>query len=721
MNGAQTETRRKPRAFVGTGVEDGTPSVAEVVIMCGSICFSLLRVELADSRTMTRSADRGSTHAAVDASQRMGALGPFVHGSEAMHQSARASVSEAERTYCDCMSTSGHAQPDRNHLDKIPLPTVPGLVTWHRHLREMVEASPYNPSHYGPAHGIAQRFVQDHTNPKNELKVPGLEGIYAIDRGTNYKIVDQVKDLFALTPGELDMRLPLWEPRHSAERLLEGLRTALGWSHAATPSVYELAESLQESCASSGDAGRWRARIFDIEYGHHFTFAATRALEFLRWYGSDTGIEGDPQSGRALEYLNQATYGFTDSETAKIGTWLNDTTVPDTFQPDLPGTDRQGRWDTARLERAELIMRMGTTYAAARGEWTGGYGLVHQALLRHHDNATGRHIFLNPLIARGTGATPQPLADDFSGVESIVLLGVPAVAYPRIGFLVGEALGWPSVHGADLAQRLTGRRFHFQTERRPETFAHVFEEFRSRPKPYSILSLHLDHLMTEEDGHLRLLPSAVRLLRDRKMLPVLLAPRFGNESLLLWEERQIAQSRSGRSSMRVNTAAHCARLQHLVAEELRGQPGVVHAELQPSLPWAGPAVHRVITDDDWDAHPTAPEWFLHPLVGDIMVRASYEIARYLLQASMREPSSPTGFAAGSTVARYERSLRACTRGAFWTDDSHIEAFDESYIAPLPRGNGRPQPRPARTVNLTHAHRQKPGVRPTGPRRPPRVR
>jgi hypothetical protein len=608
--------------------------------------------------------------------------------------------------YGEVMSSTGIPSSGRRRPDGIPLPTVPGLVAWHQRLRRMVADSPYSASQYGPAHGIAQRFVQDHTNPTNEYKVPGLEGIYAIDRGTDYKIIDQVKDLFDLSPGELDSRLPLWEPRQSAERLLDGLRTVLGWSHATAPSVFELAETLHTSCLNSGDVGRWRVRIFDIEYGRHFPFLSTRAVEFLRWYGSGVGVEDDPDRNRAYAYIHEATNGFTNSETVKVEWWLNDDIVPGTFQPDLPEQDRRDRWDSVRYERAELILRMGSTYAAARGEWTGGYGLIHQSLLRHHDNATGRHMYLTPVTGMTPAATPQRLADDFAGVESVLLLGVGGVAYRRLEFLIGDALGWTSMSGGDLAQRLTGRRFHFQAMRRPEIFAQVFTEFGDRPRPTSVLSVHLDHLVSEIDGRQRLLPAAIRLLHNPKVLPVLITPRDGSASLDLWEERQEAQSRSGQSSMLVNQALHSQRLYRLVTDELDKTPGAVTAVLQPSLPWAGPAVHRLAPDYDLDVVPsTAPEWFLHPLLGDIMVRASYEIARYLRLGSMKDPGQPTTFSAGSTVSQFEPSLRACTQGRFWTDERLVEAFDESLVTPPHRHGDRTRPRTARTVALTHTGRR----------------
>jgi hypothetical protein len=602
--------------------------------------------------------------------------------------------------YDDGMSPTPKSPHGRRRPDGIQLPPVPGLVAWHRRLQRMVAASPYTAEQYGPAHGISQRFVQDHTNPKNETKVPGLGGIYAIDRGTDYKVVDQVKDLFDLSPGDLDLRLPLWEPRHSTERLLDGLRAVLGWSHATAPSVFELAEALQRSCLETDDIGRWRVRTFDIVNGRHFAFLASRAVEFLRWYGSGAGVEDDPDEDRAYDYLDEATHGFTASETAPVDSWLNDETVPGTFQSDLPEQDRRHSWDTFRYERAELIMRMGATYSASQGEWTGGYGIVHQSLLRHRESVTGRHLYVTPVTDTAVTATPQRLADDFDGVESVLLLGVAGVAYRRLAFLVGEALGWPSLSGADLAQRLTGRRFHFQSMRRPEVFAQVFAEFGTRPRPTSVLSVHLDHLVSGVDGHLRLLPAAVQLLHTPKVLPVLVAPRTGSASLELWEERQQDQSRSGHTSMLVNQAGHSERLYRPVIEELRRTPRALSAVLQPSLPWAGPAVHRTAPDYDEDkVRTTAPEWFVHPLLGDMLVRAAYEIARYLRLGSMKEPVAPTGFAAGSTVARYETTLKACTRGDFWTDEQHL-AFDETLLTPLPRGN-RPAPRTARTVALTH--------------------
>jgi hypothetical protein len=558
--------------------------------------------------------------------------------------------------------------------------TIPqaGVDVWHERLRDLIKRSGRPAKDFGPDHGILDSALQKHANP-NYTGAPSLSTVYAVAKGVPaYPAAQQLRDLFGLEPHELEIRLPAWEPRVSTQRLLDTLRDALGRAHETAPSVYEIAETVHGSCLDSapggGDIGRWRTRVFDVPAGYHFRYLQAQAVEFERGYPSGITVETEPDPGvRAEEYIGQQTRGVAALLEPVVKTLSQaDRPHPTFLASEMDPATRLARWRTNRLERAELIMRMGTTYGASPGEWV---GRAIAPLLPLGVEPTGRHIWLTPTATSTTATSDSPLPIALDGVCTLVFVGAPSVAYRRIGYAVARALGWGRVSSNEVANRVTGRRVAVSTPGKGNAFAAAFEEFARDPMPQGVLAVHMDNLFRRDEslrGSLTIHPEALRMLTAPGVLPILLLPRPESRTMALWEERQGAILVDRPVSL-PNQEEHIDRLTAHLLQLFAGLPRALTATVLPSFPWSGPTV---------EAGPgeLSPHWYIHPLIGDFVVRASYEIARFLRNGTTRDPGRPTGFASGSMAADHEPALRACTGGDHWADDDHLD-FDPRYLGP----------------------------------------
>lgn len=591
-----------------------------------------------------------------------------------------------------------------------PIPLTvpqPGIDAWHDRLRVLI-AGGYTAKSFGPAHGIKADVIQKHAGP-NHTGAPSLGLVYALSRAVNpvtgekiYPVAQQLLDLFRLEPLELEIAPSAWAPRLSPQRLLDGLKLALGWAYDEAPSAYEIAETVQRSCHDSGDIDRWRTHIFDIRSGYHFPYLSAQAIEFRRWprTGPDSaGVEAETDLGtRAHEFIDRHTRNVAANFEPVLSTLAKP--MPKGFlataQVDEHELDR--RWRAFRLHRSELILRMGSTFGASPGEWVSGR-LLQPLLGADGPELSTRQLWVTP-VAHSSAPSDAPMDLATTGVTTVVFVGLPGIANRRIAFAVARALGWGHVSSTTLANRITGRRVSVATRKKADTFSAVFEEVARNPMPSSVVAIHMDNMFRRGDTPrhpVSLLHSARRMLTAPGVLPVLLVPRLGSQSLDRWEARQVAITLSDEVPLH-NQAAHCERLADDLRPVFGAVPGALVAEVQPSFPWVSPW-------NPLDPTQSPHAFYVHPLVGDLTLRVAYEIAHRLREGTTRAEvaakSRPrqdrlermVGFAAGSVVARYERDLMRCSVGAPWTDDAHLDD-DGRYLAP-PAG----EPRRGTTVSF----------------------
>jgi len=291
----------------------------------------------------------------------------------------------------------------------------------------------------------------------------------------------------------------------------------------------------------------------------------------------------------------------------------------------------------------------------------------------------GRHIYLSaPTVGHADEVFPLDNAA-FPRVQTILLLGSAAMNTRRLGVLMAQGLGWQATSGLTLASAVAGRSVTglYNKPDRAELLGIALADFALRPMPHGVLTCNIDQMFSKPDPREppHLLPQARGLLHQPSILPVLLTPRPKSPTLELWEKRQDGFSAYGYARNSANLAEQSERDYQALADTLRQVPGAVRAELQPTYPWAGPAI-RFTPDAE-------TPWYRHPLVGDITVRVAYELARYLRTGSPADPGQLLGFVPGSTLARYEPTLRACTRGPAWDDDKHLR-WQPTYAYPAPR-------------------------------------
>jgi transcriptional regulator with XRE-family HTH domain len=533
---------------------------------------------------------------------------------------------------------------------------------------------------------------------------PSVEALLRFHTYTDFRIGEQVRLLFGIDEREFDVRLPLWEPRFTVEYMIENLRTMLLKSGTTAPSVFDLGEALIASCRETGDIGRWRVRQFDVPGGWHFRHIAFEAVEFMRWYGPDVGVDDDPNYGRAQELLGveDPMVALRDWERFLSPKALALPDPPVTFEAGTKEPDRSAHWEQFRFERAELNQRLEQIKLASRTGWVGGYGYLHTPLLRHSAAATGRHIALQPLVRSVDPHHAQtvPAADD-QDVRTIALLGTAAVSVSTLGNWLADALGWTWVSVEELNHRHSGQRLLLSDRDQRDLMPTVYATFADRPFPRTVLTAPLTWLQSiganGEGGSASRMPEAESLLAGPHVLPILVRPT--PDTIALWEERQTLASAEGYRPSPLNRAGRVTAMYDAWEEYLATVPGAIVAELSATLPWAGEAVMRPGAFED--AGPDSqPAFYHHPLIGDMLLRITYELGAALrssdginalrarggarpggrAQAALRGlraarprlgAARPVGFAPTSLVSEHETQLRAVVGHGQWVDDHHL--------------------------------------------------
>ncbi|WP_133058874.1 hypothetical protein [Nocardioides sp. PD653] len=549
--------------------------------------------------------------------------------------------------------------------------------------------------------GIATNTYNDWLK---KATAPSHELMLQFHLRTNFKLGEQTRLLFGVDDHELDIRVPLWEPRLSAEHLLESLRNALRKSHTTTPSVFDIGEALLASCRQTGDLGRWRARQFDVPGGWHFPHVAFEAVEFMRWYGPDAGVDHDPDRDTAARFLGIENGDIPDQASRFLTPApLAEASPPATFEPGVHAASRARHWEQFRYERAELNKRLERIRGASRTGWVGGYGTLHIPLLRHSTDSTGRHIAIQQPVRPMDPEHAQtvPVVDQ-QGVRTILLLGTSAVSIGPLGTWLADALGWTSLWVEELNHRHSGQRILLLEMDRRDLIPAIYRNLARDPLPRTVLTIPLPWLhrdAREQPAAATRLPEAELLLQSERVLPILIKPT--PETLALWEERQSLASAGGHRPSPHNRMNRVAELYRVCEDYLSTVPGAVVADVTATLPWAGDAVMAADQDDQ------IPSFYQHPLIGDMLLRVTYELGFALrspkgivhlrgqrpggsrlekaTQQLRKLPGVPSGlssvgFAPSSLVAQFEATLRAVTRPGQWADDDHL-VWDSAYERP----------------------------------------
>lgn len=519
-------------------------------------------------------------------------------------------------------------------------------------------------------------------------RLPSLKVLHewALMTGNAYPVVEQVQDLLGLTDAEAFHPQEVWKPRYSHEHLVRQLTDLLNESIAETPSTADMAETLFASCVHTGDPGRWRVRLADIPMGWHFPYVGYHSIEFTRWYGPLTTPADDPNPNRVNELLAQAdAEGVHWRET--LTSRILASTPPDSFlqygfpgepvhlstePPDLDPAQRQQLWQRFTKERHELAYRIGHLLRACRGDWHGTSGRHHLPLvggdpvLKQTTAPNPRHIRIEP--TRNTAPRSSRDAQKLgSGASTLLIIGPAGIAAPRIADMVADSLGWSYMSNREMFYRMTGWRPSYGTTTAAVN-NRMLRTLADYPPPQTVVYCNLNYFFDTSTPTLRFLDEALDVLRNPANETVLIAPS-ASPSLALWDQRQ---TRALYYSTGAHNAAHQTEMTHRYVEAVRGQAPSHHiAQILPLFPWTGPAVIR--------EGAFAPEWFRHPTVGDIIVRATFEIT-LKLQTSAKKGTSPVVHQ-GSTLARHLPRLIACTGGARWSAADDVTTFDERFRRP----------------------------------------
>lgn len=516
---------------------------------------------------------------------------------------------------------------------------------------------------------------------KIKSRKPSTEIMWALHQSGWYPIAEQIIDLYGLSPADLAPAVPLWQPQPSLTQVTEAVERALGRSIATKPSLGDLVDTVFASCDEGQHFGRWRARMFDVPQGWHFARTGKRGVEFMRWYGPNIGVDPDPHI--RTEYLEVGEMGLEQWWMKEVGKTFKAPAVPKQFFPSTrsgPGAPSpEEQWTQCRTERMELVKRMGSVnHAAAMGTWHGAYGTSHAPLLRHANaNPTGRHIFLQDVT------TPQPTGERkyiHGPFHTILILGPLSMQPSVIGDLVAEALGWLGVGYKQLAHRLGGGRIGLNDQYPKAEHERALRYLATSLPPQPVVVHSNIHFFTDQvNKSLGPAPETMEVLRASGILPVLLHhDPHDNLTSMHWESFQTAASADGEASL-WNKEKVSIATQEAFLTAFEDLDVAVTAKLHPTLPWYGPATYPPRRGPVGERR--ISPWFHHPLIGDIHVRAAYELTSALrgLADSAESQSLRPEFASTSPLHHHARLLKAITKSTEPYLTYHDLEYDEKFL------------------------------------------
>ncbi|MFC5931883.1 hypothetical protein D6T64_03285 [Cryobacterium melibiosiphilum] len=546
--------------------------------------------------------------------------------------------------------------------------TVDGRERWFRRFAELVEQSAEFGSirSWSVVAGLAQNTVSGYQTPDRKIPVRML---IAVNDSLDYSVDDQLADL----TGRPVQSFGAGGNVQAADARGAGRRG---------PSVGDLTRAVLESCAREtrvglqgpSPYGRWRSRLFDIPLGWALPHVGYHAVEFMRWYGPARGKAEDRYPSK--QWWAEAAepgYAINSLKPLVASYWFRDG-KPDNFA----GTDED--WIEHRLERLELVARLGPLYAPARVSPYGSFGNF-TSLLRHLDKATHRHIFTQqPYASTPDLALSAACADP--AVRTIIVAGHASVRPIPIAIRLGEALGWEVVDFRTMEAVLTGQRPNVSAHATASATAAPGVRFWNQVKAESasrrdmlVVTVNLQYLLIGAAGRLKFRDDVIDMLNDPSVAIVFLDAdtdiRSGATSANLWEDRRQAMS-SKYVEPAVDTKSQAAALSRIVQDAADRFPKALVATVLPTYLYWGDAYVDPLDDTKHDDDLRQYLW--HPSVGDVDVRVAYELARALVEGKP-VGSAPTGsdadttdfrsFLPDSVIYRYRARLREMTGGTHW--------------------------------------------------------
>lgn len=554
-----------------------------------------------------------------------------------------------------------------------------GTITWQNRVTQICGEYPGGRPAFAALHGLGEATLQSWAT--HRVGPPATETMYALHASGAYLMADQVMDLFGLGVHELAPTVETWQPKYAYNDVMRDLVGVLSKSRQLAPTIHDFTERLLESCQRSGDIGRWRTRHFDVPMGWLFPHLGYQGVEFLRWNGPNRMVDRYP--GRSAAYVQgllergQITQGALDKLVSKKVQSLE---APQGFRPSIVDEERRAsEWLEYRANRYELMARLSSTIRASSAAFTGGFGVQHAPLLRHGGDPTGRYMYV--VSAPRPAPRPDvviPLAGVPPQTRVIVFLAPTSLRMPVIAKHVAEALSWPCDTNRSFAARLYGHRPSLLSDPGEDLNRRICARIAAQAPPIderTVLAFNFEYLHRKGPDGMVVHPEVLAMLSREWVFPVLMTHPDESEpnSSTLWELRQWAGDSlpgsnpggGGIKVMRANDAGAVAT--DMNAWRLRmtsGGFGGVEASILQTFLHAGGATGVQSAGDH-------PAFFRHPQVGDLDLRAAYEIAIRLAQGG--EPMGRTfGFAPDSLVQQFSPLLSRITGGSgsrptFWSD------------------------------------------------------
>ncbi|WP_458117277.1 hypothetical protein [Arthrobacter sp. D2-10] len=477
---------------------------------------------------------------------------------------------------------------------------------------------------------------------------PSISSLLEVAQIIDYPLVEQLVDLGYVAPDDLDLiDSPLLTP---GWLLMQRLERALSETRRTASGVAELisalrAHTIRTSTSTVEDLARWRARVFDIPVGtKKYRHIGYHAVEFEVWLGPTPEASWDRRLAERERRGNATVCRLIPSASAR----------EKLLKRHLGNREPSTEVMAGAYERVELEHRMEIPRAEGHFNVYGLDGKLAAPLVG--DSRPGpRHIYVESASVKTDLRESRPQSPDIDLFEyvngsgqkawakKILFIAPPAASPVPTAHLIGRALGWNVISLRQSAGSVTGSlvRIRDQESARQsiERASRAFRTASGTESPTLFVGTYLQSLANSEEGK--------RLLLDESLLPVLLIPTWS--TLQYW----VARQRVGQGLINPKAAEDTEKVLNQIEETVRQRE------------FGNGEVFQFSRDMEW--WPTrgrnAPEkfadsadFFEHPVIGDIRLKAAYQLAYLFTNGRLPVRPANTYFLNGP-VAQFHDSLK----------------------------------------------------------------
>lgn len=475
---------------------------------------------------------------------------------------------------------------------------------------------------------------------------PTIPSILEVARIIDYPVVEQLIDLGYLSLEDLEViDSPLLTP---GWLLIQRLELALSENRKVSSGVADLvlglrSNTLQTASNAPHDLARWRAKLFDVPVGSVYPHIGYHAVEFEVWLGPTFG---DSAHARLMER-------------ARLGREALERLVPSPGEREARirrhVNQRKPTVDVlaGANERAELEERIQVPRANGHFNVYGLEGSLGAPLVGSSSSDTEpRHIYVESASSRTDVKESRPLAPDtdlftFAGESGesrssskVLLIAPPAASPLPLAHLIGRALGWEVVSLRQSAGNASGSlvRIRDQVAEARVPLDRAGRSFRTASRPSILVTSYLKHLAETAEGK--------RMLLDDTVVPILLKPT--KATLESWAARQSIGQRVLTTAPVEGTENLLDQIEVLLQERAKGHYEIL--EFRNDMQW-------------WPRRKDLPgefaprtDYFEHPSIGDIRLRAAYQLAYLFVRGKLANSRNAHTYFLSGPVARFHDRL-----------------------------------------------------------------